>query len=206
MASHELVPVMGTDEHRAAQEASTVLSGGQVHLAAQEAGFVDWLRSVDQYTLKGLGSNTSMALRMPFPSPTTQTWLAEAGYSSGVETEEANSWSLAVAEEHDRAEGFDTGVRLVVCKKVVGTKEFGIRFPLDVALSTYAYKSALDRPDRVDVTIGDRQLPTPRRFSNEEGQRLLIVASRFLNLLSSGQAAELTPSPNASRMRRILGR
>lgn len=207
MPSNELVLAGGGDEWRQAQEAATGMSIGQMHLAARAAGLTDWLFLVPDYKMSAIGSKTSEALRMPFPSPATQAWRVEAGFGSGVKTADDSSWSLCINDSVGGAGGHDTGVQLVVCKQNPNTREHKLRFPLDIIVPDYSLLEAQVRPDRVSVVVGDRQLPSGESLFNEPAQRLLIVISNFLRILGNGEAAELQPPPQSrSRLRRALGR
>lgn len=207
MPGHELTVISDRGTYEGAREAASELSVGQMHLAAEQAGFNEWLAMANSYALNNLGAETSEALRMPFPSPFTQAWRAEAGYTGGVATDDKSAWSLGIGDDIPTEE-FDTGVRLVCVKNT--PDKTSLRFPLDIVVPIYAYRQTItgERPDKIVVHIGDRQLPSYSSFSAEQAQRLLIVGARFMNLLASGEAASLQRviEPPQRGLKRMLGR
>lgn len=201
----ELAILRDSRRHREAREAAAAIDIGRVHLAARAAGLNEWLSSANRYTMTSIDSAVTTALRMPFPSPAIQALRAEAGFPEGVRTNGASGkWSLAVGKEFADGNHLDTGVRLVCAKRPPGSKDYSLRVPLDITVPRGNLETARTRPDRISVWIGEGELPHHHVFQTEDAQGLLIVAQKFVDILRSGQAAELTTPPRGAR--RLFGR
>jgi hypothetical protein len=201
----EVVLAEGQEQYRAAKEAAAAISLAQLNLAARAAGFYEWLISANRWNLKHTQDDVAEALSMPYPSPVTQALRAELGFPSGVVTVGDSEWSLSVGDK-DPAQPYDTGVRLVAVRRPSDSNEYTLSVPLDIAIPSYNLRETINRPDRVKVQIGERQLPGYHGFTGSDAQRLLFVTSRFLTLLSSGEAAGLIAPSEDTRPRRLLGR
>ncbi len=167
------------------------LTDFQTDRVAEIAGFSQWLNLINPYKIRPIGREVSEVLRMPYPSETTQLFRAKAGFPDGILTEEDSHWSMAIAEDWTRNKSFDLGVRLVCCKQVEGYKDYNIRFPLDIVADYFYYAMNPQRPDRIIVNVGERQLPYGNQFSSEEAQLLIGVGKRFIEIIASGEAANL---------------
>ena len=185
------------------------LTDFQTDRVAERAGFNQWLNLVNPFEIRMIDRKVSEVLRMPYPSETTQLFRVKAGFPDGVQTEENSHWSMAIAEDWSRNKYSDLGVRLVCCKQVQGDKNYSIRFPLDLVVDYFYYSMNPQRPDRIMVNVGDRQLPYGSNFSSEVAQHLIGVGKRFIEIIASGEAANLpSSSPILSKqqsIRRLFG-
>lgn len=207
VSAGEIVPYVNPDVFGEARQTAAGLSAAQLHLVAREAGFPGWLRSIDYYDLQRIGKSGAQALRMPFPSPFTQAFRAEAGFPDGVQTR-PGGWSLGLSDGAS-GERYDTGVTLISAQRVQGRRgeHADLRLPLDIVVPGHYYRESLSRPDRIRLEVGDRQLPTPSYFGEEEAQGLLMVAARFLRILSRrDEVRELTDRPATGGLLRRLTR
>jgi len=167
------------------------LTSYQTDLVAERAGFNQWLNLINPYELRSIGRKVSEVLRMPYPSVTTQLFRNEAGFPDGILTEEDSRWSMAIAEDWSKDKPSDLGVRLVCCKQIKGDKDHNIRFPLDLVGDYFYYIMNPQRPDRIMVSVGERQLPYGSKFSSEVAQHLIGIGKTFIEIIASGEAVNL---------------
>jgi hypothetical protein len=187
-----------SESYDRANSAATAIDFDDLRAVAGQAGLDEWLANVDASTIQALGSDVTTALRMPFPSPTAAALRSAAGYNDGVSTEAGtNRWSMCVAPSFDPDQPHDIGVQLVNQKHAPGSRTYSLHVPLDIAVLNI--ETVESRPDRVMLQIGERQLPGRHIIYGEDAQRLLLVAHRFLHLLSSGEATERLAFAASSR-------
>ncbi len=200
---NEVVVAVTSESYDGARTAAAAVGFEDLHLVAREAGLDDWVSRTNRQTIQAIGGDVTSALRMPFPSPTTAAFRESAGFSEGVSTEAGtNRWSLAIASSFDPDQPHDIGVQLVNIKPKPGDRGDSLRIPLDIAVLNF--DTIYTRPDRLQVQVGERQLPGHHVFAGEDAQRLVVVAHRFVQLLSSGQAAEQLAVQAASKERPAL--
>lgn len=179
-ANHEVVFATSPVEHTEAKAAAAMLHIRQLNTVALAAGFKEWLDTTE--TLDPLGESVREALRIPFASPFMHELRTRANYPDGVNTERYTDWWAMNLGEPDPKEPYDTGVRLVNIQKVEDTEE-QLRVPLDIVIPESFFAAHGGRPDRLSLKIGDRQLSEPGLLSGEPAQRLLLVASKFIEIL-----------------------
>ena len=170
------------------------LTDYQTDRVAEIAGFNQWLNLDNPFEIRMIGRKVSEVLRMPYPSETTQLFRTNAGFPDGVLTEEDSRWSMAIAKDWSRNKSSDLGVRLICCKQVQGEKKYDIRFPLDLVGDYFYYSINPQRPDRIMVKVGDRQLPYGSSFSAETAQYLISVGKKFIEIIASGEAINFPPN------------
>lgn len=207
MASgQDLIVARGNPGYEQALSEAATLTAAQARLVALSAGFREWLSAVNRFTLSRIGEQATESLGMPFPSPVTQAVRDRAGFAGGVATKKSSRWSLAVAEELSATEPYDIGVRLVCIKSSGFDEAKRISLPLDLTITSYTYRAVHERPDKITVEVGERQLPKSSYFDAEEAQQLLVVAAKFIEIVGSGHAAELAASSQALSNRRGIRR
>lgn len=185
----ELALAFNNGAYEEARSVAEELSASQLHAAAREAGLQKWLRSANPYAMSNVADNVAQALRMPYPSPFVQSLREKEGYTEGVQTRN-NGWTLDISSSLDRSEPYDTGVVLVASQK--SADKSLLRVPLDVVIPTYSFTESLARPDRIQLKVGDRQLPSPNYFREEVAQGFLLMAARFVDIVAKGEIAQTT--------------
>lgn len=183
-----------------AKTAAANIGFNDLRIVARLAGLDGWVSREDTTTgLTTVGRDVTDALNMPFPSPNTREIRESAGYPEGISTDpSANTWSLAVAPSLDPDQPYDIGVQLVNIKPDSHVGGCDFHLPLDITVANPSIVGS--RPDRLIMQIGERQLPGTNFFIRESAQRLVMVASKFMWLLGSGEADEQLALHEASRL------